>query len=45
MSGVKQSVIARMEKGHTSPQLDTVMKVLAPLGKALSIVDLPRARK
>lgn len=30
LSGVKQPIIARMEKGTTSPQLDTVMKVLAP---------------
>jgi ribosome-binding protein aMBF1 (putative translation factor) len=43
MSGVKQPVIARMEKGSTSPQLDTVLKVLAPLGKTLYIGDLPRA--
>ena len=28
LSGVKQPVIARMEKGHTSPQLDTILKVL-----------------
>jgi ribosome-binding protein aMBF1 (putative translation factor) len=40
MSGVKQPVIARMEKGCTSPQLDTVLKVLAPLGKTLYIGDL-----
>lgn len=40
MSGVKQPVIARMEKGITSPQLDTVLKVLAPLGKTLAIVPL-----
>ena len=42
MSGVKQPIIARMEKGHTSPQLDTVLKVLAPLGKTLCITDLPK---
>jgi ribosome-binding protein aMBF1 (putative translation factor) len=44
MSGVRQPVIARMEKGSTSPQLDTVLKVLAPLGKTLYIGDLPRAK-
>ena len=44
MSGVKQPVIARMERGYTSPQLDTVLKVLAPLGKTLCIVDLPKAK-
>lgn len=40
LSGVKQPVIARMEKGYTSPQLDTILKVLAPLGKTLAIVPL-----
>lgn len=39
LSGVKQPVIARMERGTTSPQLDTVLKLLAPLGKTLAIVD------
>ena len=40
LSGVKQPVIARMEKGSTSPQLDTILKVLAPLGKTLTVVPL-----
>lgn len=40
LSGVKQPVIARMERGTTSPQLDTVLKLLAPLGKTLAVVPL-----
>jgi hypothetical protein len=40
LSGVKQSIIARMEKGRTSPQVSTILKVLAPLGKTLAIVPL-----
>ena len=40
LSGVKQPIIARMEKGSTSPQLDTILKVLAPLGKTLAVVPL-----
>ena len=40
ISGVKQPVIARMERGRTSPQLDTLLKVLAPLGKTLDVVPL-----
>jgi len=40
MSGVKQPVIARMENGTNSPQLDTVLKVLGALGKTLAIVPL-----
>ena len=40
LSGVKQPVIARMEKGKTSPQLDTILKILAPLGKTLAVVPI-----
>ncbi|OFR44119.1 transcriptional regulator [Streptococcus sp. HMSC071H03] len=40
LSGVSQPVIARMETGKTSPQLDTVLKVLASLGKTLAVVPL-----
>ena len=40
LSGVKQPIIARMEKGSTSPQIDTILKVLAPLGKTLAIVPI-----
>ena len=37
LSGVTQPVIAR---GTTSPNIFTVMKILAPLGKKLAIVPL-----
>lgn len=40
LSGVKQPVIARMEKGYTSPQIDTLLKVLGALGKTLAVVPL-----
>lgn len=40
LSGVKQPVIARMEMGNTNPQIETVLKVLVPLGKTLAIVPL-----
>lgn len=40
LSGVKQPIIARMEKGSTSPQLKTVLKVLASLGKTLAVVPI-----
>ncbi len=42
MSGVRQPIIARMENGNTTPNLSTVLKVLAPLGKTLYIGDLPK---
>lgn len=44
ISGVKQPVIARLEKGTTDPQLSTLLKVLAPLGKTLAIVPLDTNR-
>lgn len=44
LSGVKQPVIARMESGRTSPQLDTILKVLVPLGKTLAVVPLESAK-
>lgn len=40
LTGVKQPVIARMENGSTTPNLSTILKVLAPLGKTLYIGDL-----
>lgn len=40
ISGVRQPIIARLEKGTTDPQLSTLLKVLAPLGKTLAISDL-----
>ncbi|NMB29742.1 MAG: helix-turn-helix transcriptional regulator [Clostridiaceae bacterium] len=39
-SGVSQPVIARMETGKTSPQIDTILKLLAPLGKTLKMVEV-----
>lgn len=42
MSGVSQPVIARLERGATIPNISTVMKLLAPLGKKLAIVPLER---
>jgi len=45
LSGIKQPVISRMEAGVTIPQLDTLLKVLAPLGKTLAIVPLERIKE
>jgi len=45
LSGVKQPVISRMERGATSPTLETVIKLLAPLGKTLYIGDLQAAQQ
>ena len=39
-AGVKQPVVARLETGVNSPRLDTLLKILTPLGKTLRVVDL-----
>lgn len=43
LSGVKQPVIARMEKGTSTPQLGTILRLLAPLGKTLKVVPIQTA--
>ncbi|GHV30151.1 putative HTH-type transcriptional regulator [Clostridia bacterium] len=40
ISGVKQPVIARLEKGTTDPQLSTMIKILTSMGKTLAVVPL-----
>lgn len=40
MSGVKQPVIARAERGVNCPTVNTMLKILLPLGKTLAIVPL-----
>lgn len=37
---VKQPVIARMESSVHSPQIDSLLKILAPLGYTLQIVPI-----
>lgn len=45
MTGIKQSVIARMESGKTDPQLSTILKLLVSMGKTLAIVPLELSEK
>lgn len=40
ISGVKQPAIARLESMKSTPQIDTLFKVLSPLGYTLSIVPI-----
>ena len=42
LCGVKQPIIARMEKGTTDPRLGTVLKVLASLGLTLAVVPIKK---
>ena len=40
ISGLKQPAIARLESMKTTPQIDTLFKILNPLGYTISIVPL-----
>jgi DNA-binding XRE family transcriptional regulator len=42
ISGVKQPAIARLESMKATPQIDTLFKVLHPLGYTIEIVPLRR---
>lgn len=42
LSGVKQPAIARLESMKSTPQIDTLLKILAPLGYTLSITPINR---
>jgi len=42
ISGVKQPAIARLEGMKVTPQIDTLFKVLHPLGYTIKIVPLPQ---
>lgn len=44
LSGVKQPAIARMESLKSKPQINTLLKVLVPLGYTLDIVPLKNAK-
>ena len=38
LSGIKQSAISRLESFKAIPQLDTMLKILKPLGLSLAVV-------
>lgn len=42
LSGVKQPVIARMEKGTSDPKLTTMIKILESLGMTLAVVPIKK---
>ena len=45
LSGVKQPAIARLESMRSTPQIDTLFKILKPLGYTISIVPLSSETK
>jgi len=40
MSGVRQPAIARLESRKATPQIDTLIRLLLPLGYTLAIVPI-----
>lgn len=40
LSGVGRATISKMEKGYSSCKTDTLLKVLAALGKTLAVVPI-----
>ncbi len=42
ISGLKQPAIARLESMRSTPKIDTLFKLLSPLGYTLSIVPLEK---
>ncbi|MCL2774061.1 MAG: helix-turn-helix domain-containing protein [Oscillospiraceae bacterium] len=39
LSGVRQPIIARIERGKTDPQITTLLRILEPLGMTLAVVS------
>lgn len=44
ITGIKQPVIARIEKGTNFPRYDTLLKLLNALGKTLAVVDIKKTK-
>ena len=44
-SGVKQSTIAKLEKTGITPQINTLLRLLKPLGYTLDIIPIDKIRK
>lgn len=40
ISRIKQPIIARLEKGRTNPQLETLIKLLLPLGLTITVTPI-----
>jgi transcriptional regulator with XRE-family HTH domain len=43
LTGIRQTTITRIESGKNSPSIDTMLKVLAPLGKTLAVVPIEQS--
>lgn len=45
LSGIKQPMIARIENGDSMPRVDTLLKLLKPMGLTLQIVPIKKNTK
>jgi len=45
LTGVRQTTITRIESGKNSPSVDTMLKILAPLGKTLAVVPIDHTKQ
>ena len=44
-SGVAQPIIARLERHSNSPQINTLLKILIPLGYTLRVMPIDKNKK
>ncbi len=44
ITGIKQPVIARIERGTNYPKYETLLKILHALGKTLAVVDIKKSK-
>ena len=44
LCGLPQSSIARIESGKTTPKLDTLLKIMHPLGLKIKLVSISRQK-
>jgi len=45
LTGIRQTTITRIESGKNSPSIDTMLRILAPLGKTLAVVPIEQVRQ
>lgn len=45
LSGIKQPMIARIENGDTIPRIDTLLRLLKPMGLTIKIVPIEKEGK
>lgn len=44
LTGVRKTTIQRVENGQNSPSIDTMLKILAPMGMTLAVVPLEHGK-